>query len=77
MQSFINEAENMLNSATMGMGKMDFSSAPSGHTPSVIGTQEVYRWASFPVSRQSKQFCRFGIWSNTQCKTPVDALHTT
>jgi hypothetical protein len=46
MQAFINEAENMLNSATMGMGKMDFSSAPSGHTPSVIGTQEVYRWAS-------------------------------
>jgi hypothetical protein len=24
-----------------------------------------------------KQFCRFGIWSNTQCITPVDALHTT
>ncbi len=23
------------------------------------------------------QFCRFGIWSNTQCITPVDALHTT
>jgi hypothetical protein len=24
-----------------------------------------------------KQFCRFGIWSNTQCLTPVYALHTT
>ncbi len=24
-----------------------------------------------------KQFCSFGIWSNTQCITPVDALHTT
>ncbi len=24
-----------------------------------------------------KQFCRFGIWSNAQCITPVDALHTT
>ncbi len=24
-----------------------------------------------------RQFCRFGIWSNTQCITPVDALHTT
>jgi hypothetical protein len=23
------------------------------------------------------QFCRVGIWSNTQCITPVDALHTT
>jgi hypothetical protein len=25
----------------------------------------------------AKQFCRFGIWSNAQCITPVDALHTT
>jgi hypothetical protein len=24
-----------------------------------------------------KQFCRFGIWSNTQQITPVDALNTT
>jgi hypothetical protein len=24
-----------------------------------------------------KQFCMFGIWSNTQCKTPVDALYKT
>ncbi len=24
-----------------------------------------------------KQFCRFGIWSNTQCMTPVNTLHTT
>jgi hypothetical protein len=24
-----------------------------------------------------KQFCRFGIWSNTQYVTPGDALHTT
>ncbi len=24
-----------------------------------------------------KQFCRFGIWSMTQCITPVYALHTT
>jgi hypothetical protein len=24
-----------------------------------------------------KQFCRFGIWSNTQCINPVYALHTT
>ncbi len=24
-----------------------------------------------------KQFCRFGIWSNTQCVTSEDALHTT
>jgi hypothetical protein len=23
-----------------------------------------------------KQFCRFGICSNTQCITPVDTLHT-
>ena len=23
-----------------------------------------------------QQFCGFGIWSNTQCITPVDALHT-
>jgi len=36
---FLNEAENLLNAASMGMGKP----APSGHTPSVIGTQEIYR----------------------------------
>ncbi len=24
-----------------------------------------------------KQFCWFGIWSNTQSITPVDSLHTT
>jgi hypothetical protein len=24
-----------------------------------------------------KKFCSFGIWSNTQCITSVDALHTT
>jgi hypothetical protein len=24
-----------------------------------------------------KQFCRFEIYSNIQCITPVDALHTT
>jgi len=24
-----------------------------------------------------QQFCRFGIWSNTQCMTPVYALHIT
>jgi len=22
-----------------------------------------------------KQFCRYGIWSNTQCITPVDGVH--
>ncbi len=27
--------------------------------------------------RVAKQFCRFGIWSNTQCITPVYALHIT
>jgi len=42
--AFISEAEEMLNSATMGLSRMDFSSSNhSGHTPSVIGTQEIYR----------------------------------
>ena len=48
-QAFINEAEDMLNSATLGLGRMDFSNTPSGHTPSVIGTQEVYRYGTAPV----------------------------
>ena len=47
-QAFINEAEDMLNSATLGLGRMDFSNTPSGHTPSVIGTQEVYRYGTAP-----------------------------
>jgi len=42
--AFISEAEQMLNSATMGLSRMDFSGAShTGHTPSVIGTQEIYR----------------------------------
>lgn len=38
--AFISEAENLLNPA---MSKLDFTEGGSGHTPSVIGTQEVYR----------------------------------
>jgi len=38
--AFISEAENLLNPA---MSKLDFSEGVTGHTPSVIGTQEVYR----------------------------------
>lgn len=38
--AFISEAENLLNPA---LSKLDFSESSSGHTPSVIGTQEVYR----------------------------------
>merc|ERR1712156_692387 len=38
--AFISEAENLLNPA---MSKLDFSEGVTGHTPSVIGTQEVYK----------------------------------
>jgi len=38
--AFISEAENLLNPA---LSRLDFSDGGSGHTPSVIGTQEVYR----------------------------------
>jgi len=38
--AFISEAENLLNPA---LSRLDFSEGVSGHTPSVIGTQEVYR----------------------------------
>jgi len=38
--AFISEAENLLNPA---LSKLDFSEGTTGHTPSVIGTQEVYR----------------------------------
>jgi len=38
--AFISEAENLLNSSTLE--KYDFNKA-TGHTPSVIGAQEVYR----------------------------------
>merc|ERR1719509_379771 len=38
--AFISEAENLLNPA---LSRLDFSEGGSGHTPSVIGTQEVYR----------------------------------
>jgi len=41
--AFIYEAETMLNSDTMEMSKMDFSTSSTGHTPSVIGTQEIYK----------------------------------
>jgi len=41
--AFIHEAETLLNSATMGLSKMDFNTSSSGHTPSVIGTQEIYK----------------------------------
>merc|ERR1712106_21960 len=41
--AFIYEAEAMLNSDTMGMSKMGFSTSLTGHTPSVIGTQEIYK----------------------------------
>merc|ERR1719510_2375942 len=37
---FLNEAENLLSG---GLGKIELSSVSTGHTPSVIGTQEVYR----------------------------------
>merc|ERR1719242_1155611 len=37
---FLNEAENLL---AGGLGKIELSSVSTGHTPSVIGTQEVYR----------------------------------
>lgn len=38
--AFINEAENLLNP---GLDRLDISGGVPGHTPSVIGTQEVYR----------------------------------
>lgn len=38
--AFINEAENLLNP---GLDRLDLSGGVPGHTPSVIGTQEVYR----------------------------------
>merc|ERR1719435_800291 len=41
--AFIHEAETLLNSATIGLSKMDFNPSSSGHTPSVIGTQEIYK----------------------------------
>jgi len=42
--AFISEAEQLLNSATMGMSRLDFNiPSHTGHTPSVIGTQEIYR----------------------------------
>jgi len=41
--AFIHEAENLLNSATIGLNKMDFNTSSTGHTPSVIGTQEIYK----------------------------------
>ena len=44
-QAFINEAESLLNSSTLALEKFDFNKS-SGHTPSVIGAQEVYRCAS-------------------------------
>jgi len=37
---FLNEAETLLSG---GLGKIELSSVSTGHTPSVIGTQEVYR----------------------------------
>ena len=43
-QAFIHEAESLLNSATIGISKMEFNTTASGHTPSVIGTQEIYRF---------------------------------
>ena len=39
-QVFLNEAETLLSG---GLGKIELSSVTTGHTPSVIGTQEVYR----------------------------------
>ena len=44
-QAFINEAESLLNSSTLALEKFDFNKS-SGHTPSVIGAQEVYRCVS-------------------------------
>jgi len=41
--AFIHEAETLLNSATIGLNKLDFNSSSTGHTPSVIGTQEIYK----------------------------------
>ena len=46
-QAFINEAESLLNSSTLALEKLDFSKSPTGHTPSVIGAQEVYRYGIF------------------------------
>lgn len=40
--AFINEAESLLNSSSMALEKFDFNKS-TGHTPSVIGAQEVYR----------------------------------
>jgi len=37
---FLHEAETLLSG---GLGKIELSSVSTGHTPSVIGTQEVYR----------------------------------
>lgn len=37
--AFLNEAESILAGASLGLGK----TTPTGHTPSVIGTQEIYR----------------------------------
>ncbi len=41
-QAFISEAESLLNSSSMALERFDFNKS-TGHTPSVIGAQEVYR----------------------------------
>jgi len=41
---FISEAENLLNQAQVGVGRLEISSSlTTTHTPSVIGSQEIYR----------------------------------
>ena len=42
-QAFINEAETMLSGVSLTMTKIEPTHVTSTHTPSVIGTQEVYR----------------------------------
>ncbi len=42
-QQFLDEAETLLNSSTLALEKFDFNKS-TGHTPSVIGAQEVYRY---------------------------------
>jgi hypothetical protein len=47
-QAFIDEAESLLNSSSMAFDKFDFNKS-TGHTPSVIGAQEVYRYIFIPI----------------------------
>ena len=44
-QAFINEAESLLNSSSLALDSSRYDlNKSTGYTPSVIGTQEVYRY---------------------------------